>query len=458
MKLLITFFSVSIVFFNWSQDTLKQLDLNSFLQQVKENHPIAIVASNDIEKSSNFVRLAKGYFDPSIFGGIDQKYFNGSTYYSTLTTGLKIPTRIGWNLKVMGDWNRGQYLNPDQTIPNQGLTYLGIEVPIGRGMFTDEQRTQIKRALVGYDQSQTQRQLILNDLLYEAGQHFINWQEQLAQLELSKEVYDLAFIRLSQVKISAELGDRPDIDTVEAYTQLFLRKIELNQREVNVANSRIQVENYLWEQGLIPLTLDDFVTANSLIINEPEISITQIDTLIHPILNLYDLKISDLELERKLKIEQLKPQFNVNYNLLQTPQNLISTNYSFTNYKWGASFSMPIFLRKERSSLAITKLKIENTQIEMSQKQRDLQTKQKQIQNEWITLVKQTEDTENIVEGFKALSSAERALFEQGESSLFLVNAREIGYISSKSKYIEFLAKTNKSALSTKYILGQLGN
>ena len=87
-----------------------------------------------------------------------------------------------------------------------------------------------------------------------------------------------------------------------------------------------------------------------------------------------------------------------------------------------------------------------------------MQTKQKQIQNEWTVLVEQTEDSEKIVDGFNSLSSAERALFEQGESSLFLVNAREIGYISSKSKYIEFLAKTNKSALSTKYILGQLGN
>jgi hypothetical protein len=133
-------------------------------------------------------------------------------------------------------------------------------------------------------------------------------------------------------------------------------------------------------------------------------------------------------------------------------------NYTFTNYKWGATFYMPILLRKERSALAITKLKIENTQIEMTQKQRDLFTKQKQIQNEWITLVSQTTDSDVIADGFKSLSIAETALFEQGESSLFLVNARELGYISSKSKYIEFLSKTNKSALSAKYILGQLGN
>jgi outer membrane protein TolC len=303
-----------------------------------------------------------------------------------------------------------------------------------------------------------QRQLILNDLLYEAGQHFINWQEQQAQLELAKEVYTLAETRLSQVRISYELGDRAAIDTVEAFTQFYSRRIDLNQRDLNVKNARIEIENYLWEQGMIPLTLDDLVTASSLILVEPKISIKEFDSIRHPILSLYDLKIVDLELERKLKIEQLKPQFNINYNLLQTPSDLVSLNYSFTNYKWGATFYMPILLRKERSSLAITKLKIENTQIEMSQKQRDLLTKQKQIQNEWITLVTQTRDSDDIAEGFKTLSTAETALFDQGESSLFLINARELGYISSKSKYIEFLSKTNKSALSAKYILGQLGN
>ena len=458
MKIKLTLIYFLFSFISWSQDTIQQLDLITFLQHVKENHPVALVASNDIEKSTNFIRMAKGAFDPVLFGGIDQKYYDGTTYYSTMTSGIKIPTRIGWNLKIMGDLNRGQYLDGDQIIPNTGLTYLGVEIPIGRGMFTDDQRTQIKRALVSLDQSMNQRQLILNDLLYEAGQHFINWQEQQAQLELAKEVYTLAETRLSQVRISYELGDRAAIDTVEAFTQFYSRRIDLNQRDLNVKNARIEIENYLWEQGMIPLTLDDLVTASSLILVEPKISIKEFDSIRHPILSLYDLKIVDLELERKLKIEQLKPQFNINYNLLQTPSDLVSLNYSFTNYKWGATFYMPILLRKERSSLAITKLKIENTQIEMSQKQRDLLTKQKQIQNEWITLVTQTRDSDDIAEGFKTLSTAETALFDQGESSLFLINARELGYISSKSKYIEFLSKTNKSALSAKYILGQLGN
>ena len=457
MRYVILLFSVFLISLSWSQDTLKTLRLTDFLQHIKENHPVALIASNDVLRAEQVVRLSKGNFDPVAIGGIDQKYYDGSTYYSILSSGIKIPTRIGWNLKVMGDWNSGSFLNPENRVPTEGLTYLGIDVPLGRGMFTDAQRTQLKRAAVAFDQSNIQKQLALNDLLYEAGQYFIIWQEQEAQLALAQEVFMLAKTRLEQVKINAALGERPEMDTLEASAVLILRELEVNEKMLSVQNARLQIENYIWEKGTLPLLLDPMISAETLQISKPSsLAITENLTL-HPILTLYNLKISDLELERKLKIEQLKPQFNVNYNLLQTPQNLLSTQFSFTNYKWGATFSMPILLRKERSSLSITRLYLENTHLEMDKKQRDLATKQLQIRNEWNNNVLQSLTSSTMAERYLSLAAAERQLFEGGESSLFIVNAREINYISAKMKYIEYLAKTQKSALSEKYITGTLG-
>jgi len=457
MRYVILLFSVFLISISWSQDTLKTLRLTDFLQHIKENHPVALIASNDVLRAEQVVRLSKGNFDPVAIGGIDQKYYDGSTYYSILSSGIKIPTRIGWNLKVMGDWNSGSFLNPENRVPTEGLTYLGIDVPLGRGMFTDAQRTQLKRAAVAFDQSNIQKQLALNDLLYEAGQYFIIWQEQEAQLALAQEVFMLAKTRLEQVKINAALGERPEMDTLEASAVLILRELEVNEKMLSLLNARLQIENYIWEKGTLPLLLDPMISAETLQISKPgSLAITENLTL-HPILTLYNLKISDLELERKLKIEQLKPQFNVNYNLLQTPQNLLSTQFSFTNYKWGATFSMPILLRKERSSLSITRLYLENTHLEMDKKQRDLATKQLQIRNEWNNNVLQSQTSSTMAERYLSLAAAERQLFEGGESSLFIVNAREINYISAKMKYIEYLAKTQKSALSEKYITGILG-
>ncbi|MCC6700871.1 MAG: TolC family protein [Fluviicola sp.] len=455
MRQLLMLLFAGVHYMSFGQDTLKQLDLNSFLQQIKENHPVALVAANNVEASNQLVRMSKGAFDPVLLGGVDQKYFDGKTYYSTISTGVKIPTRLGIDLKLMGDWNRGVYLNNQNIVPDQGLTTIGIDVPIGRGMFTDERRTQLKRATVAMQQSVLEQQLTLNDLLYEAGQTYIYWQEQEAQLVLALEGLRFAELRYQQLVINTDIGERAAIDTVEASAQLFLRQLDVQQRQLNAQNARLAVENYLWDKGTLPLVLETFIQPKAIELTVPKSLLP--DSINHPVLSWYDLKRKDLQLERKLKIEQLKPQLNVNYNLLQTPQNLAAFNYSITNYKWGASLYMPILLRKERSSLQMTNLKLENVTFEQDQKQRDLRTKQVQIRNEWNTLSTQAQTAQTIADRYRQLALAERLLFEGGESSLFLINAREISYLSAQSKYIEFLAKTQKAALSEKYVIGALG-
>jgi hypothetical protein len=454
------FFSLFLLFFLTSrtligQDTLRQLDLSTFLTQVKEHHPLALVAANRIDAANYFVKLSKGAFDPVLFSGLDQKYFDDKTYYSTLSTGVKIPTRIGWDVKVLGDWNRGQNLNPENSVPDAGLSYLGLEIPLGRGMFTDEHRTQLKRAVVALELSVTEQQIALNELLYDAGQAFIFLQEQQAQLKLALKMADLAKNRLAQMQTYEQLGERAAIDTMEASAQYTLRSVDLRQRQLLFNNARLQVEQYLWADGILPLQMDTTLAIDSLGIFLPKL--TENDSLANPYLATYGYKLRDLTLERKLKLEQLKPELNVNYNLLQTPNQLISAQFNFANYKWGLGFYMPLLLRKERNSLRITDVKIENTQLEFGNKQRELETKLKQIQNEWSTNYEQALLSAKVATSYEALSIAETRMFDLGESSLFMINAREISYLSSATKYIECLGKLNKSALSERYIRGELG-
>jgi hypothetical protein len=85
------------------QDSVFRLNLTDFLLQLKENHPLAMVAQNDVLIADQVIKLAKGSFDPRIIGDFDQKYYDGTTYYSTLSTGVKIPTRLGWTINAMGD-------------------------------------------------------------------------------------------------------------------------------------------------------------------------------------------------------------------------------------------------------------------------------------------------------------------------------------------------------------------
>jgi outer membrane protein TolC len=369
-----------------------------------------------------------------------------------LSTGVKIPTRFGVQFKGMVDWNRGEYLSPEDVTPTNGLGLLGVEVQLGRGLLTDEQRTQLKRAQNALLMSEVERNIALNDLLYEAGADFISWQESYNQMLLAQDMAGFAKNRFDQIKEKVFAEDRPAIDTVEALAIYTQRLFELNQKTVLEQNARLKVESYLWDQGLAPLFFDSNV--NPAVLTIQQITITQAAELDEtPLLQAYDYKLTDLNYERKLKIEQLKPQLSLNYNFLQDAQSPLS-NYSLNNYKWGGTFYMPIFLRKERSSLEITKLKIENTKYEQQLKQRELNIKQQQLFNEWAAQIEQSSQLETISESYKQLVEGEQDLFDLGESTVFLINMREINYINAKMKLLETQAKTIKSYLSVRYLQG----
>jgi outer membrane protein TolC len=436
------------------QDSVFRLNLTDFLLQLKENHPLAMVAQNDVLIADQVIKLAKGSFDPRIIGDFDQKYYDGTTYYSTLSTGVKIPTRLGWTINAMGDWNRGAFINPIETIPSEGLTYLGVSVPIGRGMFTDEQRTQLRQAMVAYQQSKVERQLVLNDLLYDAGKQFIEWQEQYAQLQVTQELVTIARLRLDQITENVRVGERAEVDTIEASAQLYMREAELTERLFLEKQARLRVENYLWDKGVRPLSLAN--EARPVELSNAQMSANEEEEL-HPLIVSYRLQLNQLELERKLKIEQLKPGLTVHYNILQPASEVFSTNYSFRNYKWGATLYMPLFLRKERAGLAITNLKMANNNLELNLKQRDLNVKVEVAQAEWLAFREQSEWQRQTAERLEQVTNAEQALFNNGESSLLVINLREMSYLQAQNKFLESLAKSVKARLSIQYYNGSLG-
>jgi len=175
----------------------------------------------------------------------------------------------------------------------------------------------------------------------------------------------------------------------------------------------------------------------------------------HPELIIYDLKIDQLEIEQRWKREQLKPVANLKYNSLaennadiQIPQ--------LNNYTWGIEVQMPLFLRKERAALEMARIKIKDTSFSMDIKRASLISKAQMAMNDWntnlslITLYTQT------VLDYQNLLLGERRMFNAGESSLFLINSREMSYISAQIKLIELQIKAEKAALQVQYAAGVL--
>ncbi len=448
---------------NAANDSLKIMEFNSFITIVRENHPVAMQA--DLQKANGeaTVLQAKGNFDPYISNTTGQKYFNGDKYYSLINGGLTIPTWFGIEIKAGLEQNQGLYLNPENVTPSNGLWYAGISVPIGKDLFIDKRMKEIRQAKIYREGTESQRLILLNDLLYEAGRAYWDWFLAYNKMLVLEGAVAVSEKRKIAVLSGAILGDRPFIDTLEAGIQFKNRQINLMLAEMDYQNATKFLSTFLWIDGFIPLEIDTatfpplWEKTNSIPFNA-DLQLN-VDSLIsrHPELQLYGYKVEKLKVEKRYKQEQLKPDLNINYNAIS--QNVGGNPLSFynsNNYTWGLEFSMPLFLRMERGDLQLTRIEILETEYDMDYKRQYLLYKSSFFLNEWRTMNSQVMLFTSVVQDYELLLFGEQKLFEIGESSLFMVNSREMDFINAEIKLIELLTKNQKASLSSWHALGNL--
>ncbi|MEQ8908821.1 MAG: TolC family protein [Vicingaceae bacterium] len=441
----------------------ESLDYKTFMQRVKTEHPLSKQAKLQQQFGEAEVRGARGFFDPKTYAQLSQKYFDDKQYYSKLEGGVKIPTWFG--IEVMGGYedNEGDFLNPENSVPGNGLYFAGVSVPVGQGLFIDQRRAALKSAKIYAKSTQATQRFLLNQLYLDATKAYWKWFQAYHQKEVFEEAIELANIRLQAVKQGAVLGDRPDIDTLEAGIQVQNRALGLQQAQLDYKNARALLNVYLWDEGLIPLELEDETTPpvlDSIASEAAEVDLLLgLDTLIsqHPELLLSQFEIDQLEVDRRLKAEMLKPNLNVKYQpIVEGVGDEVLSNFNQNNYQWGLEFSFPILLRKERGSLQKTKLKLQEKQFDLENKNQNLAFKAKAAFNEWQTTKEQADLYSQNTRDYFGLLEGERNLFQTGESSLFLVNRREVGYINAQLKWIEVLAKNHVARAKAYYSLGIL--
>jgi outer membrane protein TolC len=220
---------------------------------------------------------------------------------------------------------------------------------------------------------------------------------------------------------------------------------------------------YVWSDEGEPMILSQSTTPTISVDNDPvysrEIEDFVPDSLVvnHPELALGQFEIDLLEVERRLKREQLKPVVDLKYNAIAEPINGNPfTEYSVNNYTWGLAFKMPLLLRKERGEVRLADLKIEESVNKLENKQASLLAKSREAIVTWQQTLEQIQLYTRTVNDYGDLLTAERVMFDAGESSLFMVNAREVGFINSQIQLIKLEKQLRKADLQIEYALGRL--
>jgi outer membrane protein TolC len=168
----------------------------------------------------------------------------------------------------------------------------------------------------------------------------------------------------------------------------------------------------------------------------------------HPLLTKQKTEIEQLDIERRFRIEQLKPDLNLTYNFLRNANGITPVDDGqlfMNNYKVGVSAGMPLLLRKERGKLRSTQTLRSIRKLEFERTERNLNLNLRARLNEIALLREQVLRQVAINEAAKTLVEGEQNRFLNGESSVFMVNTRETNLIAAGLKLAELQQKFAKS-------------
>ncbi len=443
------------------------LEWENVRRQVLQNHPVSRQADLFLQQADYAVLRAKGGFDPKAYVDYYTKNFKDKTYFQYTESGVKLPSFAGFEFKAAYNLASGYYLNSESTLPENGQASLGFTWSLGQGLLTDERRTVLRQAQISTQAASAERDLLRNDLLLDAAKAYWTWVVADNQYNIFNSALQQARIRHDALRESFRQGDKPAVDTIETYIQVQNRQLDVNFAAVDLQNAALGLQNFLWEEGqaaprAVPtgnaVALENMATSTALADRE---SLLNAALSRHPELRLYQAKLQNLGVERRLKNEKRKPVLDVNYNILGAGWEFFST--ATTNgvgvlgqdIKWGLNFSYPILNRKARGDWQITQVKIAQTELDLDQKRQTIRNKVQQYANDLDILRTQIVLYRDITEQYRRLLEAETEKFSQGESSIFLINTREQRWLDARIKYLKLLGEFQKTEAGLRWASGE---
>ena len=438
-----------------AQHTLSE---ENFMAIVKKYHPIARAAAVGVQIAEAEITSSRAAFDPTLTSNWARKDFDAIRYYDQRQAQLVIPTWYGVDFYAGKEQITGNRVNPSDT--KGSISFVGFSVPLVQSLVFDKRRAALQRAQILKNLSETERKIAVNDLLSDALKAYWQWWQYHQLYQLMQTASDNAKARMNMIQTAYQLGERPAIDTTEALTQVQSFALKQNEIFTELAKAQLELSTFLWKENGEQYELPGDINPQTRI--EPDsTSPDDFFSLVnnHPELVQYEYKTAVLKVEKKLKFQSLLPELKLKYN--QTGfdfSKTVNAPWFENNYRFGVSFSMPLRLSEGRGDYKKVKLKLHQTNLETINKKVQIYNKIRQSFLYWQQGRQQIAIQEGLLTNIGLLQKGEETKFQNGESSVFLLNMRELKTIETRQKLIELKAKNQMALVELKWSAGIFSN
>lgn len=382
----------------FSQELPKTLSAEQVLELVRRFHPVVRQAKIEIEKSKAEILNARGNFDPSFNLYQTEKSFNGVDYYRNISPGFTIPTWYGLDVFAGTENLTGNRLDPTESKGES--SFLGFNIPLAKNLLIDKRRAALRQAKIFNSMAAVEQQIMINDLFMEAVTAYWAWVKAYQTYVVIDKNVEINRRRFELIKKTIEFGERPAIDSIEASAQLQSFQYLKNESWLEFQNAGLELSAYLWAKNNQPYQLPEEVIVA--VGWDSETSVSGFNTSLpdllataqksHPYLKVYDYKLDILDIDKKLKFQDLLPKVDFSYNFLSTSHaienTLLKASPFQNNFQYSLKVAVPLYLSQGRANYKIAKLKIEETKLAFAQNRLAIDLKIKSYFNAHVTLKK----------------------------------------------------------------------
>ena len=434
---------------NTQADTTRVLTLGDFYAYLEAYHPILKQAELYRELGRGQRKEAyAGVFDPSVSGYWDKKQFEGKDYYDDFSVKGKVPTPVGVDLIGGYEVASGQFLSAERTMPDRGLAYMGVGVPIGGELIYNRRWNTMRQARLLPQMAEADRRKLATKLYLNATKAYLNWQTAYQLFLNAARGIDFADTSLNITKQMYRRGAMARIDTTESFLALQQRKSSYEVARYELKAARLQLSAFLWtpagqpmpmDENLIPTPIPDSLPAVSPGVRD---SLLAVSDSLNPKLQKLSLKQQQLTYESRYRLWGTLPSVTFEYKpLLSVAEPQWDPAFNGENYKFGLSFYIPLTRMKSRGKLQQVRAKLAQTEFELQQYGLSLE---RNIMAGYTTvngLRRAWRQQQQTVRAANEMLIGERAKFRAGTGELFKVLYRELVVLKEQAN----LAKLTKA-------------
>jgi len=426
------------------------LSLEEVLRSAQASYPLLLATIQDRAMAEGKTLSAEGAFDTKLSAKSESNQFG---YYRNRVNGAAISQPLrDWGAEAFGGYKRGQgNFGPweqDLLTLSRGEWSAGVTLPLFRDRQTDEQRTELLLARLSIELADASIEKQRLKLLESASKSYWDWVSAGHKLGITEDLLGIAVERNGQIQELADAGQIAAIEVLDNQRAMLERQAAVVSAKRDLRAAQLELSLFYRDDAGQPRVvgrelLPDFPEPEMIsavsrgedltraLARRPEITGT-----------LVEVRQTDAEL--RLARNRLLPDVDVTarYGRDAGTGSITKRGDEFVAE---ISINTPFQRRKAKGEAAVQQAKL--TQLDQ-----ELRYARNRIQVELNSSLAMLDAALERLDLARAelgladsLADAERERFELGDSTLFIVNLRELSVAGSRLKVVAALADCHKS-------------